>query len=391
MGHYWLVGQGAYGDGRFYWAVARSIWIDHDLDLTNELRHHYSPKSNNTFYEYIDPSPMHEDEKKQAFFLPIGTSLAWLPWMVMGEAVAPVKNGYSDAYQIAAGFGSVIYAVVGLFLVYKLTNWWTAMAILLATNLVYYAGWDALNSHPVSFMLAAMFVFVWSKTKNAFLLGALLGMMTAVRTQDAVFGVMLLGRKDKLAMLMGFGLAMAPQLYIWQHFYNWQIPYWGTGQNFNWLRPQIWGVLINAKTGILWTAPILLAGWWGLRKLAWPLRLAVLLQFYVVASWNAWDQAAAYGPRMLISSYPIVALGIAKSLRYLTLDPSPDPGEGNQKEGIFFGEGKKKVLVLIFLGVLNLAMITRFHLWVKDPTVDIGEVTRTRAVQKIRQLIYWEK
>lgn len=123
LGHYWLVGQAVYGDGRYYWAVARSMWIDHDLDLTNELRHHYSPVSNNTFYEQIDPAPMHEDERKQAFFLPIGTSIAWLPWMAVGGAVAPVKNGYSDAYQMSVGLGAVIYALIGLFLVYKMTGW----------------------------------------------------------------------------------------------------------------------------------------------------------------------------------------------------------------------------------------------------------------------------
>lgn len=354
LGHYWLTGQAVYGDGRYYWGVARSIWIDHNLDLTNELRHHYSPVSNNTFAENIDPSPMHEDEKKQSFFLPIGTSIAWLPWMAVGEVFAKVKNGYSDAYQITAGLGTVIYALAGLFLVYKLAGWRATVAILLATNLVYYAGWDVLNSHAVSFMLAAMFLYVWKKTNNAWLLGALIGLMTTVRTQDLVFGILLLGRKNKLAMLGGFGLAIAPQLL--------HLPYSGW-RGFDWLRPHIWGMLTNAKTGIIWTSPILVAGWWGLRKLAWPLRLAVLAQFYVVASWNAWDQAAAYGPRMLISSYPIVALGIDK-----------------------INISKK---LLLFFVCLNLVMLLRWQLWIKEPTVDMGRVTRERAVQKIRQLIYW--
>jgi len=53
LGHFWLVGQAVYGDGRYYWAAARSMWIDHDLYLKNELRHHYSPVSNNTFFENI--------------------------------------------------------------------------------------------------------------------------------------------------------------------------------------------------------------------------------------------------------------------------------------------------------------------------------------------------
>lgn len=354
LGHYWLVGQAVYGDGRYYWAVARSLLIDHDLDLKNELRHHYSPTSNNVFFEKIDESPIHEDESKQAFFLPIGTSLAWLPWMAIGGIVAPVKNGYSDAYQIATGLGAVIYALIGLFLVYKLVGWGATGAILLATNLVYYAGWDVLNSHAISFMLAAMFLYVWMKNKNSFLLGALLGMMTVVRTQDVVFGAMLLGQKNKLAMLAGFILAMAPQLG--------HLPY-SSGLNFDWLRPHVWGVLTNPKTGVVWTSPILLAGWWGMRKLGWQLKLAVLLQFYVVASWNAWDQAAAYGPRMLISSYPIVAMGVSKI--------------------------KMSKIVLMFLIILNFFMISRFHLWVKNPTVDMGVTTRERAIEKVNRFFRW--
>lgn len=237
------------------------------------------------------------------------------------------------------------------------------MAILLATNLVYYAGWDVLNSHAVSFVLAAMFLYVWVKTKSSLLLGALLGMMISVRTQDAVFGILLLTRQNKIRAIFGVAIAMLPQLWIWQHFYNWQIPYLGTGQNFDWFGPHIWGVLTNVKTGIIWTSPIVLVGWWGLRKLAWPLKLAVLAQIYVVASWNAWDQAAAYGPRMLISGFPIVALGLNRV--------------------------RKSWWVLAVLVVLNLAMIVRFHLWIKEPTVDMGVETKVRAVQKIRQLIYW--
>lgn len=357
LGHYWLVGQAVYGDGRYYWAVARSLWIDHDLDLTNELRHHYSPVSNNVFLEDIDPSPMHEDERRMAFHLPIGVSIAWLPWMAVGELFAKIKNGYSDTYQITTGLGVVVYVTAGLYLVSKLTNWRTTMMILLATNLVYYAGWDTLNSHPVSFMLAAMFLYVWKKSNKPWLMGALIGLMTTVRTQDAIFGIMLLGKKNKLIMLAGFLVAIAPQLL--------HLPYWG-GQGFDWLRPHFWGILTNLKTGIIWSSPILLTGWWGLRKMAWPLRLVVLAQLYIVASWNAWDQAAAYGPRMLISSYPIVALGINK-----------------------INISKK---LLLFFVLLNLIMLCRWQLWIKDETVDMGISTRSRAVEKInRSVLYWLK
>lgn len=36
-----------------------------------------------------------------------------------------------------------------------------------------------------------------------------------------------------------------------------------------------------------------------------------ITEYYLIASWYAWDQAASYGIRMLITIFPLAAVGIA--------------------------------------------------------------------------------
>lgn len=349
--HYAIVGQAVYGDGKFYWAYLRSAWKDHNLDLRNELNREYSPMANNKLQE----KPF---EKKQIFnWLPIGASISWLPAFVIADMLVNglhqvypsfPNNGYSDIYQIIVGLENVLFVSIGVIMIYRLlTNYFnpfisvlTVILALFGTNLLFYGGVDVINSHPASFLLSSLYLFFWIKTrkkrkkKEWILLGFLLGFMTMVRTQDAVFGSLLLfdfifqkeplHKKVLYMMITGttFLITFFPQMLMWKYvFGNYFVsPYFLGG--FNFFHPRILEVLFNARTGLfIWTPLYILCfvGLFIIRRRFFPLIVVSLLQLYLIMSWSGWDQGASFGIRMIITGLPYLSFGLAAVLSKLKL------------------------------------------------------------------------
>ena len=300
--HYWLAGQAVYGDGIYYWLLTRSVGIDHDLKLNDELAHHYSWIGNNT----IEKPNIIGNETKQSlqaeYHLPIGPSLFWLPWFFAGDLLAKLfssfnhkilTNGYSDIYQITVGLGAVVYATIGIIAIFKLLSrfysakisWTAIIVVLLASNLFYYTSLDILNSHAISFMLSSIQLLLlynfFKKPKyfSAFIIGLIFGLQIITRTQDALFiiGIFLififswknlklninktlkLSLVQTLLFIIGALITLSPQLAVWFMIYGglFNIPYAQNNNNFNFFHPQILGVLVNSQTGILIFSPVL--------------------------------------------------------------------------------------------------------------------------------------
>src|SRR5690242_13769052 len=77
---YKVVGQAVYGDGRYYFAITRSLYFSRNIDVSDEMAHHYSPDSNNTpAYFGHDPS-FAEKTKVVTNSFSLGVSLIWLPF-----------------------------------------------------------------------------------------------------------------------------------------------------------------------------------------------------------------------------------------------------------------------------------------------------------------------
>ena len=160
-------------------------------------------------------------------------------------------------------------------------------------------------------------------------LGALWGLVTVVRWQDGVFGLVLVPRllsalrgqsfPRALRVVLEFGIAaafvMLPQFLFWQAVYG--RPLVLTKPGFmHWGQPQVGPLLFSIWQGAFVWCPLLLAGFVGLallprRNLRWALWAGVALEIYLSAVSNDWWGSISFGPRRLVATAPIAGLGLA--------------------------------------------------------------------------------
>jgi len=232
--------------------------------------------------------------------------------------------------QVVVGASSVLATIFALILLWdllqkkfsKIVSLMTIAAIAGASNLLFYGSLDVVNSHALTFFAAVVFLCLLH-ARRWFIIGCALGLVGLMRTQDLLYGILLvpvLHRKNVLPIMFGFLLTFFPQLLAWQVGFGkfWISPYLTGSERFDFLEPHIGEVLFNTKNGLfLWT-PITLIGLVGLvtAKRYWMLAV-FLLELFIVASWSTWSQGASYSGRMLVSSLPILAFGIAEIFSWL--------------------------------------------------------------------------
>jgi hypothetical protein len=305
-----------YGDGVYYYSWMHSVLIDGDVHFGNEYSH----------LEGAQPiTPLAIPGNKYS----VGPAILWSPWFLWTHTIIR-GTGYEFPYQYIVGLSSVFYAYVGLLLLYillakyfnKLVSLASVAAIAGATNLLFYGSVDTVNSHAVSFFVSVLFLsFLFQKQKNWFAIGCALGIAACVRTQDIVLGLLTLpylSKKHIHLFLLGILLFFLPQLIAWQLVYGtfWINPYLAGPEGFNFLKPQILGVLFSPQNGLaLWT-PVVMWGSVGLwmKNANVPLKLMAVtaaLAIYVVACWSTWWQGASYSGRMFVSILPLIAFRFA--------------------------------------------------------------------------------
>lgn len=422
LAHYWVVGQAVYGDGIYHYAFTRSIVKDGDIHLVNEYSHTYSPVNNNNVYP-VAPVTV-ENVTANGFAqnkYGIGAPLFWVipfafvdffvnVWNIVSLPIS--SHGFSDLYQISVGLFNVAAASLGVVLLYVfLKNYFKPVpafiavaTVLFGSNLFYYSSLDVINSHPFSFLFSTIFLFYWWKTfarrthKQWFLLGIILGILLLIRTQDIVFLVLIVAEiivllKQKgftmshirqeipkyLLFAVGLILAFLPQLFVWQTLYGdiWTSPYIRGGERFTFLNPHLIELFIYSKIGIVFWTPLFLVCIAGLvfffkkqKMLAGLSLLLVVSEIYFISAWSGWTQGESYGVRMLISSIPFMAIGLAymtqKLLERFTL--------------------KKVIIICSAVVAFNFALVFYFLLMHQSPTNDGTVVTQDRSLEKIQKL-----
>ncbi|MBE0447665.1 MAG: glycosyltransferase family 39 protein [Actinobacteria bacterium] len=265
-----------------------------------------------------------------------------------------MADGYGTIYQLAAGLGSLFYAFAGVVLLYYLgkrlfdttTALIGAIAIWLATPLIYYMTMEPLMAHTISMFSITLFVFLWYVTRDNrrlyhwAILGVVGGLLTIVRYQDAPFllipvidtVITKLRKPDsppKSWLYYGFAfgvfflaalLATTPQLYENKVFYGSPFinGYGHGGEGFiYWNSPKILYSLFSTQSGLVLWSPIMLLSFIGLfwfsRKrplIGLLLTSSFLVQLYLVSSWWAPDQGHTFGNRMLLNSTVVFAIGL---------------------------------------------------------------------------------
>ena len=345
-----------------YYAWARSLLIDNDLHVANEFAHYGMGKN-------LPITPTGYLHNQWA----AGSGWIWFPAMAIthlgtlsGQAlgIAVEADGYSTPYAWAASLTSTITGLGAIFLTYKLarklfSDWvaqLSAIAIWLATPLVFYQYHQPLMSHAHDAFVNTLFVWVWWQARRnhfppreIFYLGLIIGVAIWIRTQnglllpimladigyDAVVEVWSKGKKANLkaiytrgvALMSGFMLLFIPLLLFWRRVYGvWVLNTYSAsgGGSFNWQAPHLLDVFLSTDRGLFIWTPITILCFVGVyplfktdRRLTGLLSGMVLSQLYIISSWSAWSGGDAFGPRFWIALTPFFGLSLAALIKYV--------------------------------------------------------------------------
>jgi Dolichyl-phosphate-mannose-protein mannosyltransferase len=341
-----------------YFSYLHSIWMDRDLDFTNEYTYFYrqDPAGRQGFKEtFLDretPTGLKNN------FGPVGTALLWAPFYLLahggvlvakslGASVSP--DGLSLPYRWAVTLASALYASIGLLLSYRLArryadaeaSFLAVVALWWATPVAYYMYVAPGMSHAASLFAAALFFTLWpwaqsGSTGRWIVWGAAAGLMALVREQDgllAVAALLAVGSSSwevpgRLTRLVAFGVSalcvFSPQLLVYQILYGRPAPSPHVENKMYWSSPHSLSVLFSPEHGLVFWTPVLfvfLAGAVILLRRHLNAGLILLASFlsqvYISGAVDSWTTAGAFGARRFVATTVIFAVWGALVLEVL--------------------------------------------------------------------------
>jgi len=287
----------------------------------------------------------------------MGMSILYSPFFFVAHMMAPylgqAQDGYSSIYQFFLVLSSLIYVMLGLFVLKRMllryfSNLATAITLLvvgLGTNLFFYTVHEGPMSHAYSFALITIFLYLvirWHEEPNerkSIFLGLVYGMIVLVRPANAIVGILFLGWG-----LTGLDALKRRPGFLFKHF-NWlllimvffvipwipQLIYWKTltasllfnlneqsGASYFFGSPHISKLLFSFRKGWYLYTPAMLAATFGLVFLGrrckdglWPISVMLVVQIYLLASWWSWWNGGSFGLRSFVDMYGVMALPLA--------------------------------------------------------------------------------
>ena len=363
-----LVNPWVRGDGVGYYAFARALLIEHNLDFAPDYQH-----ANQGFREArLDRAGNPKEEFRTATghldnHFTVGPAILWAPFLVSAHAMVLVAralgsdvraDGFSLPYLLAMALGTVLYGFLALLLSYRVAcRFVSARSALLATIAIWWASslpvymyFNPAWSHAHSAFAVALFFWYWldtldSRTTGQWLVLALVaGLMLNVYYPNALVLVLLVpeavraylaagrsaaGREQALRLLLRHAsfcaLTMATLLPTFLTKYSLYGRLLETGYTpvtrWAWSSPWFLALLFSANHGLFSWTPILLFSVAGL-LLVWrshpavgsSVLLAVLAFYYFMASYPDWPGISSYGNRFFISLTVFFVLGLAALL-----------------------------------------------------------------------------
>jgi len=286
---------------------------------------------------------------------PIGMALLYFPLFLIGHMVALLSDfpadGFSRPYQVALSWGSIVYAWIGLALIRKVLLTYVsdkAVAIclgvlVLATNYLNYVSFDGAMPHNYLFAVYAGILLLtmrWHEnpsTETAVGIGLLVGLATIIRPIELMAILIPLlwtvkdretflekwemiqqRKRDVLGLVIGMIVMGAIQLIYWK-IYSGQFFYYSYGEyGFDWLNPHLYHGLLSARKGWLTYTPVMIFALIGFiplykyyRSLFGAILIFILINIYVVYSWEVWWYGGSFGSRAMIQAYAVLAIPFA--------------------------------------------------------------------------------
>jgi hypothetical protein len=355
-----------HGDGRGYYAFARALLLQHNLDFSLDWYKGYE-----THPEFADPS------FRQKYLTPnghidnhwtIGPAILWSPFLFSARLAAKLidgltgrhlaQDGFSLPYMLAVALGTFVYGALALFLSMRFASKyieekWVFLATLgiwLATSFTFYFYFEPSFAHTVSAFLVALFVYLWDRSREDrtalrwLFLGVIAGLMLDTYYPNAI--LLLLPFSDSLAALWksvrartyvhlakvfahnllfasALIIAFVPTLITKKVLYG-SLFYSGYKQSWYWNSPAFFKVCFSSHGLFSWT-PILLPALLGLfllrksqRALSFILMFTVFAFIYFIGCYQDWHAIPSFGNRFFISLSTIFILGLAALLNELT-------------------------------------------------------------------------
>ena len=369
LGPSWTIGSDGFG----YYAYARSVIFDHDLDLTNEMQ-----LFDQQFGLEITESWRTNTGKVGNPFA-IGASILWLPFVALAYFVQEVFNlkdpyplpGYNLPFQVAIAVGTWVYVLAGLGLLFSALRrlvalypaWLATLAIVGIAALPYYLIYEPSMAHGLSFFTTALLFYVtirfWSLKNISFgwlvLLGLVIGLVFLVRWQNILYAliplVLLIKRTRgwlwlwRWVVLGGsFVIVAVWQLAVWRYLYgSWVAVPQGTSF-FQLLEPHLFEFLLAGHHGLFIIHPLLILSVIGIilalvhrQYLLITLSAVVVLslQVYINAGLIDWHGSGSFGARRMIGAYFILAFGLA----------------------ILFSRLQKKIIIVVVTFLIGLGIL----------------------------------
>src|SRR5262249_876169 len=198
------------GDGVGYYAFARALLIQHNLDFSADYQH-----ANTSFRE----DRLDESGRPRADFVTatghlenhftIGPAILWTPFLLVAHSgVLAARalgshvsaDGFSAPYRIAMAVGTACYGFLGMLLAFRIAKHfveerWALLATIAiwgASSLPVYTYFNPSWSHAHSAFMGALFFWYWLKTRDHRTmprwtgLGAIAGLMMNVYYANAM-------------------------------------------------------------------------------------------------------------------------------------------------------------------------------------------------------------
>jgi len=269
----------------------------------------------------------------------IGPALSWLPWYAGARLAAPAHpTGYEPIFWYACAAGTVVITLVGLAFLYLALRlllpawaaWLASASALFASPLVCYASNLPFTSHPLTFCLVSILLWLVlaplrGRAPSWVLMGLVCGWLVDSRPQTICYALLPLlvlrpGRRQ-LAIFAGtLALVFLPQMVYWRLvFGSWLIlPQAAANPSF-FRAPALGPVLFSPLHGLFWWHPLLLVGvaglaaalgWSRFRRLAGAGLLIFASQVMLNAMPYDWWAGWSFGGRCFCDSLPLLAVGL---------------------------------------------------------------------------------
>jgi len=287
-----------------------------------------------------------------------GVAILQAPFFLTAMAIDGVSGtpltGYSGTFMALVIIGSGIYALLGIYFLYRLLyeysgkkrfSWGISGLVFFGTNASYLALAYPGYSHNYSFFLMSLFLWLiyryirFAKLQWIALAALVLGLIFLVRPTNVLIVLFIpflcgswavlkqtlthlftIRNKHLLAATLLFTLT-ASILLLTIRLQTGSWFYWSyQGEGFYFAHPQIAATLWSYRVGIFIQTPLTILGIYGfwlmfrenvLSSLFWLFYFLVIV--YVLSSWWCWDYQSFYGHRaftehLLIFAFPLMAI-----------------------------------------------------------------------------------